>query len=310
MKTLCLSTFSVLLAVGCATSDGIIPAENGVREELLKGPTPVDERLFERVTPDDPLDPMDYVVGPGDALRIEVKGVDGKLVEDLSGDYTVPLTGFIVLNYIGRTQVSGKTLREIAESYANGLVEKKVLASPQIDIFVNEYRTRHVTLSGALKNTGTATLPDTERRSLQVLLCTIGRPLPGADVEKIAVRRGVKTFVLSWFELEQRGEKFYLEPGDVIDVPQAAPIRVRGEVENPGEFPFEGTKSTLRWAIEEKAKGLARFADSDVILRRRTPDGAVNSYRVDFDDILDDEKPDLPLYPGDEIVVETDELGF
>lgn len=279
-------------------------------DELLAiGRWPFNEDIGRGIEQDPLLEPADYLVGSGDLLSIEVRDRLGELVADASFDFTVPSTGFQVFPYVGRQQVGGRSLAEVREVYRDGLVEAAVFRDFSVEVFVDRYRQRTVVLKGEGVSGGAVVLPDRERRSLRVLLLTHGGIHDFADVGRIEIFRPseLKTYPVDLWAQIDRGEKFFVEPDDVITIPRAAPIEVRGEVNRPGVFPWAGPDSTFRNAIAVQAGGITRFGSSDVAVRRQV-DGREVSWEVDYGDVNEGKLPDFTLRPGDQLWVDNTEF--
>ena len=273
---------------------------------------PDPEELSLHLEVDPPFDPVDYRVDSGDRIRIEVRDRRGEMVDDATVELTVPTTGDIVYTYLDRIQVSGRTVRSLQVEVEEGLVQRRVLDEPIVQIFVTQHRRRSVQVNGAVKAPGSYSLSTRERRSLRVLLLMAGGPVPHSDVTRISIFRkmDLTRHSVSWWDLAEKGEKFFLEQGDVIEVPEAAPIQVRGEVGSEGEIPYAGEKTTFLYVIRH-AGNLTKFANRDVIIRRRNEDGTIREFLpVDFDEVESGRMVDFVLHPGDEVVVESADFLF
>jgi protein involved in polysaccharide export with SLBB domain len=98
-------------------------------------------------------------------------------------------------------------------------------------------------------------------------------------------------------------EVAYLEPGDIVNIPQADVFYVAGEVIGPGSFPFkEGI--TLLQAISV-ARGLKVGAKGDkaIIYREDPSTGKRQEISVDLDAVKSGKQKDIPLLPNDIIII-------
>ncbi|HTY56082.1 MAG TPA: polysaccharide biosynthesis/export family protein [Candidatus Binataceae bacterium] len=90
----------------------------------------------------------DYPIGPGDILQISVPSID--VLKDrsvrVSGDNT------IALPLIGELRVAGFTESKLRDALARRL--DKYMYDPQIEVFVKEYRSRQVAVTGAVDKPG------------------------------------------------------------------------------------------------------------------------------------------------------------
>jgi polysaccharide export outer membrane protein len=89
-----------------------------------------------------------YRIGPHDLLAIQVFQV-----EELSSEERVGEDGTVVMSLIGAVQVGGLTPKE-AESRIAAALGQSYLQNPQVNIFVKEYASQNVTVTGAVKKPG------------------------------------------------------------------------------------------------------------------------------------------------------------
>ena len=90
----------------------------------------------------------DYPIGPGDVLQISVPSIDvlkNRAVR-VSGDNT------IALPLVGELQVDGLTEPKLRKALERRL--DKYMYDPQIEVFVKEYRSRQVAVTGAVDKPG------------------------------------------------------------------------------------------------------------------------------------------------------------
>lgn len=89
--------------------------------------------------------PGDYLIGPQDLLKVEVFGVP-----DLNRSVRVNSSGQISLPLIGSVQAAGLTGEQLAADIATRLA-KDYLQNPQVTIFIEEFTSQRVTVTGAVK---------------------------------------------------------------------------------------------------------------------------------------------------------------
>ena len=80
----------------------------------------------------------DYVLGPGDKLRLTVYGET-----DLSGEFTVDGSGYARLPLIGQTRAAGYTARQLEQVVANTL-SRGYMKSPRVSVDISTYRPFYV----------------------------------------------------------------------------------------------------------------------------------------------------------------------
>jgi polysaccharide export outer membrane protein len=98
--------------------------------------------------PTDPGPKVTYRIGPHDLLKIEVFQV-----EELSSQERVNEQGEIAMPLIGNVKVGGLTPQEAERLIADRL-RQNYLQDPQVNIFVVEYASQKVTVTGHVKKPG------------------------------------------------------------------------------------------------------------------------------------------------------------
>src|ERR1051325_11317472 len=91
---------------------------------------------------------QEYVIGPGDVLRITVWGHD-----DLTKEYPVTLEGRVPFPLIGNVQAAGLTTTQLAKQLRD-LLEKDYLVNPQVLVAVSQYLSSKVHVVGEAEKPG------------------------------------------------------------------------------------------------------------------------------------------------------------
>jgi polysaccharide export outer membrane protein len=240
-----------------------------------------------------------YRVGPGDVLEVVV---DGR--PDLSRLPTVQTTGSVWLPRAGQVEVRGLTTGEIASKIAP-LIAGEDLATPRIAVRVREYQSQFVWVLGAVCQPGRKPLRSGTR--LVDALLDAGGFQAGASGE-VTVERPGGAFASGGRsvrfrfagatptpeELEQLS--LPLRVGDVITAGIQRWVMVSGAVKRPGRQEYEDALTLLR--VVEAAGGILRTGSDRVILRRQG-----GETEVDLGAVREGKAEDVPLAPGDEVVV-------
>ncbi len=130
------------IGVSASTAD---PSATGSQEQASANLHRLDE-LWKRRTRD--LSGSDYPIGPGDVLQISVPSIEvlkNRSVR-VSGDNT------IALPLVGEIRVEGLTEPRLRDALAQRL--DKYMYDPQVEVFVKEYRSRQVAVTGAVDKPG------------------------------------------------------------------------------------------------------------------------------------------------------------
>jgi polysaccharide export outer membrane protein len=263
-----------------------------------------------------------YLIGPGDVLSIKALGERDFDIDAL----TVDEDGKIQLPYVPEPVIAAcKTERqlqlEVAEKW------KKYLKNPQINLRVTQRNSRApVSVTGEVAKQDQF-VPLRPVRLIEVLSAAGGwtsksngmvqlirtRPPMCADAATMAEWKaetgsgpGISTRIYSLSAVAQGTNEANPEilPGDIINVPKAAPIYITGEVMKAGEFDLPSSGLPLTQAIA-MANGKTREAKTkDITIYRRKPGAAQPEKLVaDLDAIKNGKQTDLMLQPYDIVEV-------
>lgn len=108
------------------------------------------------VDPEVPVSKKNFIyrLSLGDRIRVAVFQED-----DLSAIPRVNARGTVTLPLIGEVRVSGLTVIEAQERIERALVEGRFMRAPQVNITVEEYAAREVSILGQVRNPGKYALP-------------------------------------------------------------------------------------------------------------------------------------------------------
>ena len=157
-------------------------------------------------------------LGPGDAFEVQV--YDEK---ELSGMYMVSSTGTITFPLIGRVYVEGLNSSDASELLQQKLAEKYI-KHPQVSIFIKEYNSKKVSIFGQVQKPGTFKFEDSMTIIQAVSMAGGFTPLASKDNTNVTrlVEGLEKKFSVPVEAIAQgKTRNFYLEPGDIIYVPES-----------------------------------------------------------------------------------------
>lgn len=213
-----------------------------------------------------------YEVGPEDLLQISVAGQ-----KDFSGDFEVEPDGMVNYPLLGRVKAAGQTTAEI-ERKLTTLLSDGYLRRPQVAVWVKEFRSQKVYMTGevqrpgphGLKGDGTILTMLTDQSGQGPLQASAGHVVwvirPPAtrlqDVERFAgdpARNapavdvpgrndvpgadvpGTELFRVVRREIEMGAmdKNLVLKAGDTLYAPKAAQVYLQGQVGRPGPIRFE-----------------------------------------------------------------------
>jgi polysaccharide export outer membrane protein len=182
-----------------------------------------------------------------------------------------------------------------------------LLVNPIVAVSVVEYRSRTVTISGAVKTPTTIQ----ELGDLRVLnaLSQAGGLLPEAGTEVIVEQPDGVSHRLPVRELLDGLHpelNIPLAAGAQIRVPQGDQVYVVGNVKKPGAFPFRNMQDTTVLQLLALSGGLDAFARRTAYIYRAEPGGTQKrEIEVPLRRILDRKADDVKLVANDILYVPT-----
>lgn len=273
---------------GCASSHSAISAnllgEGGDEPAFFSDETSLSQVLAtkELLT----LQKEEYQVGADDVLEVSV-------FEWESNDQTKTLqlrvseTGIISLPTVGPLKVAGKSVQDIQRIIEKALVDGGVLQSPRVGVWVSEFRSRQISVIGAVNQPGAYAIHQNVSTLLD-MISLAGGPQESAGGIAYVIRNSELAgkpqtrIKIDLDELLQRGQSNLnpvLGAGDVVFVPKAPLIYVYGGVKQAGAFTFRKQLRVLESIA--LAGGMTELAcRDDVTLIRRLESGGERVYTV------------------------------
>jgi protein involved in polysaccharide export with SLBB domain len=237
----------------------------------------------------------DYVLGPGDELRITIWGkIEG------AWDIVVDRDGTIALPKIGVVGVTGLTFQELKlllhkeiSKYYNGF---------EMNVSLGRLRSIKVYLVGNAQRPGAYTIS-----SLSTLVNALfegGGPNKNGSMRDIQLKRNGETVVhFDLYDFLLKGDKssdVRLMPEDVIFIPPVGPLAaVAGNVNTPAVYELKGEKTVS--GLIEMAGGLNTIAfQGRIQVERIVENRRQTVFESDWERVKEDE---VPLEPGDIVKV-------
>jgi protein involved in polysaccharide export with SLBB domain len=260
------------------------------------------------------INPANYFVGPSDGFSVNIWSS-----KPLAFELTVTPEGTLIIPTVGEVQVSQMTLAAAKEKVA-AAVRKRYLESELTMTLVNP-RPIVVTVEGEVLNTGSYTMAAYNR--VDKVLEAANKLMPGeaqSELDNIKFLMSTRRIILRhndrtqsrvdlqrFLALKEDRWNPYLREGDVVVVPpydvHRNVIGVYGQVNAPGRFEFadgDSVSDAIRFAF-----GFSPGAREDSVeLTRQDRTGYIRERTsIDARGILAGTVPDIPLQPGDRILV-------
>jgi len=216
----------------------------------------------------------DYVLGPGDVIRVTVFQSP-----ELTLETRIAETGVVNYPLLGAVSLGGLSVRAAEKRIADGLLEGKFLKQPQVSILVIQMRGSQATVLGYAVRQGRYPL-EVSNTKLSDLLALAGGVAPeGSDVVTVVGTREGKRFrrqvdLRSLFRGGNAEDDFVIQHNDVVYVDRVAQIYVYGEVQKPGVLRLERGMTVLQ-ALAASGGLTLRGTQRGIRVHRRGADGAV-----------------------------------
>ncbi len=198
----------------------------------------------------------DYIIGPGDSLRIDLWGT-----VQARYDATVDRNGEITLPKVGTVKVWGITYAQ-AKDVINKAISR-YFKGYELNVTLGRLRTIQVFLVGEVESPGTYSV--SSLATVINALSQAGGPSTNGSLRSIRLLRGGKVVQeIDLYDMLLGGDRskdLRLQNGDTIFVPVIGPVAaVAGEVKRPGIYELKGKANLLQ--VLQLAGGIAASGDT------------------------------------------------
>jgi len=294
-----------LFLLGQAAGGSTLSAQEATEERTLQLEARALTRGETAPVPLEQLNRTDYRVGRQDLLEIRVFDVD-----ELNQTVRVADDGSITMPLLGRLLVGGLTKTELEQKIAT-LLEERFVRDPQVTVFIKDYESKRIAVSGAVKNPGTYEMLGS--KTLLEMLSMAGgldrdlgqeiiifRTLPDGTTKRIPV--DLERLVYQ----ADPSLNLRVIPGDIIYVPTVEKMRifVSGAVKQPDayEVPRDEPITVLK-AVTLAGGTTDRAASKKVQIMRTDEDGSRVTLVVNLRKIQRGKIEDPLLRKGDIVLV-------
>ena len=301
----------------CLAASQLIFAQQSAQQPVTTG-----ETVSSKVTPQpvttsrDNSEPDDrYRIGPGDILDIRILNRPNLSRESIRVEGNGMIRMPLIDNEIQAScQTEGELAKEIATRYL------KFYRNPQVDVFIKGYHSRQVAIIGAVNDQSRFEM-QRRVRLLELLTYAKGPSLRAGQTINVvhspqawkcnkSTNEGTSAF--SSYKLSETlqgrpSANPYLEPGDIVTLPEADQAYVVGNVFTPLTIPLK-EPITLSRAIA-MAGGVKQDTKKDKIRLLRQEPGSTTKTEmiVNLSAIEKKRAEDIALMPNDIIEVQTSE---
>ncbi len=236
----------------------------------------------------------DYVVGPGDTVRIDIWGLE-------EGHYTVPVdrNGNLSLPRAGVVGVTGLTFDQVKMAIESAY--SRYYSNFQINITMGQLRTITVYVVGQTNRPGAYTL--SSMSTVINALIASGGPSFAGSLRDIQVKRNDR--IVSRFdayELLLQGSKkkdIRLMDGDVLFIPTVGPlVGITGDIKNPAYYELNGA-ARISDLVEMAGGFTNRYFKGRVQVERTMGNEYRTSFENDLAGLKQNSAKNIPLENGD-----------
>jgi polysaccharide biosynthesis/export protein len=265
---------------------------------------------------------QDYRVGSEDLLDVTLFNIpEGQSTERQVTPRTITVRvshqGHITIPLLGEIVVKGLTVsdveRKLREAY------DKFIYNPQVGVLVKEFRQK-ASVIGAVQKAGVFEL--TGPKTIIEILAMAGgvTDKAGSQVHvyrQVGVNREAHVIDLAVLAnsvglinaANASSINMLVEPGDMINVPEAGMFFVDGAVHKPGSYAL-GRRYSLSQALATAGGVNVELYSNDVSILRRQAAGDVQTIAVDLSDLMSGKVADPQIQPDDVIVVPTNTAKY
>jgi len=227
----------------------------------------------------------DYVLGPGDVVRVQVYQNP-----DLALETRVSESGYINFPLIGQVSVGGLSVKAAENTIAEGLRKGKYVKVPQVTMLVTQVRGHQASVLGMVNKPGRYPIETTGVKLSDLIALAGGIAASGSDVVTLSGVREGKPFrsevdLPTLFGSSDPASDPVVLNGDVVYVDRMPVFYIYGEVQRPGALRLE-RGMTLMQALAAGGGLTQRGTEKGIKVHRRGPDGKVQILSPALNEVL------------------------
>jgi polysaccharide export outer membrane protein len=320
VKTSLLAIFLGIILAGCATAP-VNPAPNSNLSDqprVTSGSTSFAAEINRNIAAaamQNSSASSDYRLGPEDLVEITIFNIPEAAnlergVTPRTNTVRVSHQGQISLPLIGEIDVKGLTALGLEKKLREGY--DKYIYDPQVGVLIREFRQR-VSVIGAVQKPGVFDLSGP--KSVIEMLAMAGGVSDKAGSQVHIYRQGSngrETHVIDLVVLANSTGlinahnaamiNMPVEPGDMVNVPEAGMFFVDGAVRKAGSYPL-GRRYSLSQALATAGGVDPELNSNDITIFRRQGPGEVQTIALNLSEVTGGSVADPQIQPDDVIIV-------
>jgi polysaccharide export outer membrane protein len=228
--------------------------------------------------------PEGFALGQGDVIGFSIVGQP-----DMKTSAFLSPEGTVALPLIGEVKLGGLNPVQAQKVVADAYIEGGYFRNPQVNITIEEFRSRQVSVLGSVNRPGRYALK-TRTTVLDMLAEAEGINQAGSNIVTVIRKTdaGEQRFNIDVNDLVQSPgqlQSFQLDAGDIVYVPEAEKFYIYGEVRRPDQYKFKPGMTVMQ-AISRGGGVTERGSNSRVEVRRTSADGETETYKADLTDTI------------------------
>jgi len=229
--------------------------------------------------------PLDYTLGAGDAIRIQVFQNP-----ELTIDTRVSENGAVTYPLLGSVELGGLPVAAAERKIAGGLKEGGFVQKPQVNISITQVRGNQVGVLGQVNRPGRFPLETFNTRVSDMLAAAGGQSPNGDDIVILTGARNGKPFrqtidIPALYLGETTETDTVLAGGDTIYVHRAPVFYIYGEAQRSGAYRIE-RGMTIMQALAQGGGPTARGSEYRLRLHRKNAAGVIEKSSPEMTDLV------------------------
>jgi polysaccharide export outer membrane protein len=227
----------------------------------------------------------EYVLGPGDVIRINVFQSP-----ELSLETRLSESGAVSYPLLGNVRLGGLAVPEAEKRIADGLRSGNIVKQPQVSIMVVQVRGNQASVLGQVNRPGRYPLEQASVRLSDLIATAGGIAATGTDLVTVVGQRGGKPYrtQVDFPTIFGGGANdIAIENGDVIYVDRQPMVYIYGEVQRPGAVRLERGMTVMQ-ALATGGGLTQRGTEKGIRVNRRDGGGKVQVLQPGMDETLRD----------------------
>ena len=225
-------------------------------------------------------DEANYILGPGDMLKISVYNNP-----DLTLETRVTESGTISFPLLGEVELGGITASVAEKKLANLLETGGFVRQAQINILVLQFQSKTVSILGSVFKPGRYSL-DRAMNLTEVLALAGGLSPDGSDIITVIAKSGKVEYDLRNIVKKGDGsQNINVLGGEIVYVPRAPIFYIYGEAQRPGSYRIERDMTVMQ-ALAMGGGPTARGTQRGVKLHRRNAQGVLEVLSPELSDLV------------------------